>query len=82
MTDPVLIEPEALYDDRALRHALGLTAAVLAAARRSGALRSTRQGKRTLYRGAWVLDWLESSASPCQNAPTPRHEAAGPGGGS
>jgi hypothetical protein len=63
MTEPVLIEPEALYDDGALRRALGLTPSVLAAARRSGALRFTRQGKRTLYKGAWVLAWIESSAA-------------------
>jgi hypothetical protein len=64
MTAPVLIEPEGLYDDRALRQALGLTPSVLATARRTGALRFTRQGKRTLNKGAWVLAWLESSASP------------------
>lgn len=71
MTEPVLIEPEALYDDRSLQHALGLSPATLAAARRSGALRFTRQGKRTLFKGAWVLAWLESDSTP----PTPRHEA-------
>ena len=35
MIEPVRIEPEALYDDGALRQALGLTSANLAAARRS-----------------------------------------------
>ena len=73
MIDPVLIEPEALYDDGALRQALGLTPSTLAAARRSGELRYTRQGKRTLYKGAWVLAWLEADAN------TPRHEANGQG---
>ena len=38
-------------DDGALRQALGLTPA----ARRAGVLRFTRQGKRALYRGAWIL---------------------------
>jgi hypothetical protein len=62
MTAPVHIEPEALYDDGALRQSLGLTPSALATARRSGALRFTRQGKRTLSTGAWVLSWLESGA--------------------
>jgi hypothetical protein len=64
MIDPVLIEPEALYDDTALGQALGLTAASLAAARRAGTLRHSRKGKRTLYKGAWILAWLESEALP------------------
>ena len=29
---------------------------------RSGDLRFAKQGRRTLYRGSWVLEWLESSA--------------------
>jgi hypothetical protein len=66
MTVPVVIEPEAYYDDRALRQALGLTPSTLAAARRSGSLRFSRQGKRILYKGEWVLVWLEAdvNASP------------------
>jgi hypothetical protein len=63
MIEPVRIEPEALYDDGALRQAIGLTPSALAAARRTGALRYTRQGKRTLYLGAWILAWLESAAA-------------------
>jgi hypothetical protein len=62
MIEPVRIEPEALYDDGSLRQALGLTPAALAAARRAGTLRYTRQGNRTLYLGSWVLSWLETSA--------------------
>jgi hypothetical protein len=66
MIEPVLIESEALYDDGALRQSLGLTPATLAAARRAGTLRHTRQGKRTLYKGAWVLAWLESESAPAR----------------
>lgn len=58
MTEPVLIDCEALYDDGALRQALGLTPGTLAAARRSGTLRHTRRGKRVFYKGAWILAWL------------------------
>jgi hypothetical protein len=64
MIDPVLILPEAIYDDGALHQALGLTSTTLAAARRAGSLRYTRQGKRVLYRGAWVLSWLDAQAAP------------------
>ncbi len=66
MIEPIVIEPEALYDDGALRQALGLSPASLAAARRAGTLRYSRQGKRTLYKGAWILDWLESAAGPIE----------------
>ena len=69
MIDPVTVEPEALYDDGALRQALGLTPTTLAAARRSKALRFTRQGNRTLYKGAWILAWLESDAKRSQPRP-------------
>jgi hypothetical protein len=55
MIEPVLIEPDALYDDGALRQALGLTTASLAIGRRAGTLRYIRQGRRTFYKGAWIL---------------------------
>jgi hypothetical protein len=63
MLHPVSIEAEAVYDDGSLRQALGLTDAALAAARRSGSLRFTRQGKRVLYLGKWITSWLESQAA-------------------
>ena len=62
MIDPVRIEPDAFYDDGALRQLLGLTRTSLATARRSGRLRYTRQGNRTLYKGAWVLAWFDSES--------------------
>ncbi len=71
MIEPVLIEPGALYDDGSLRQALGLTDAALANARRAGVLRYTRQGKRTLYLGKWILAWLESQAAPQTEAARP-----------
>jgi hypothetical protein len=72
MIEPVLIESEALYDNTALRQALGLTHAVLTAARRAGRLRYTRQGNRTLYKGAWILNWLESESAPTGPGKAPR----------
>lgn len=63
MLSPVSIEPEAIYDDGAIRQALGLTDSAMATARRSGAIRYTRQGKRVLYLGKWITAWLESQAA-------------------
>jgi hypothetical protein len=56
----VPIDPDAVYDDGALYCTLGLSAAALARARRSGRLRHTRQGNRILYLGGWVLEWLRA----------------------
>jgi hypothetical protein len=79
MIEPVLIAPEALYDDGSLRQALGLAPATLAAARRAGTLRFTRTGKRTLYKGEWILAWLESLATrPEEGRQAARQEGGGP----
>jgi hypothetical protein len=56
------IAPDGVYDDGALYLVLGLAPATLAQARRSGALRFTRKGRRTLYIGQWVLDWLKADS--------------------
>jgi hypothetical protein len=68
MLHPVSIEPEAVYDDGSLRQTFGLTDSTLSAARRSGSLRFTRQGKRVLYLGKWITSWLESQAAPQSEA--------------
>jgi hypothetical protein len=62
MVNPVCIDPAAVYDDGSLLLTLDIPAGTLARARRNGELRYTRQGRRTLYLGKWVLDWLEGSA--------------------
>jgi hypothetical protein len=77
MIEPVLLDPEAVFDDGALYQALGLTPASLAAGRRAGTLRYTKQGKRTFYLGKWVLAWLESAAPITADTP---HTAAERGG--
>lgn len=64
MIAPVLLEPEALFDDTALRQTLGLAPTTLAAARRDGRLRYCRQGNRLFYKGRWISDWIESASSP------------------
>ncbi len=53
------IEPKAVYDDAALSVALGVGAESLARARQAGELRHARKGRRILYLGQWILDWLE-----------------------
>ena len=61
-TKPIRIDPDAIYDDGALVLTLGLTYAAIARARRNKRLRYTRNGRRILYRGQWIIDWLESDA--------------------
>jgi hypothetical protein len=63
MQEPISIKPDAVYDDGSLYLSIELTPAALAKARRTGELRYTRQGKRTLYLGQWVLDWLRATAT-------------------
>jgi len=62
-TQPSRIEPDAIYRDGDVRLILDLPSATLARARREGRLKYSRQGGRLLYRGAWILDWIERDAS-------------------
>jgi hypothetical protein len=59
---PAHIHTDGIYHDGQARLLLGLTGATLARARREGRLRFTRQGNCVLYRGAWLLAWLEADA--------------------
>ncbi len=59
------IDPNAVYHDGTLVLALGLTHATLARERRAGRLRFARKGKRILYLGAWIIQWLQ------QDSPAP-----------
>jgi hypothetical protein len=56
----IRIEPDGIYDDASLYGALEVSAATLARARRDGRLRYSRQGRRVLYLGQWVLEWLKA----------------------
>ena len=58
MTAIINIESNGIYDDGTLVLALGLTHATLARARRDGQLRFARKGKRVLYLGQWIIEWL------------------------
>ena len=53
------IEPNAVYDEGTIALALGLSLASLASARKSGALRYVRKGRRVLILGRSLLSWLE-----------------------
>lgn len=71
---PVRIEPAAVYREGQLRLLLGLSESDLRKARHSKHLRFTSQGRTRLYRGQWVLDWIDSASL---NGPEqPRAEAA------
>ena len=59
---PVRIEATAVYDEAFLHHNLGLPCASLAKARRNGSLRHVVVGKRILFLGGWVLEWLEAAS--------------------
>jgi hypothetical protein len=59
-TGTIRIESDGIYDDALLYGTLEVSAATLARARRSGQLRYSRQGRRILYIGEWVLDWLRA----------------------
>ena len=63
LSRPARIVPDAIYHDGDARLLLGLTSPTMARARREGHLRYTRQGHAILYRGQWLLDWLESTAA-------------------
>jgi len=62
--DPIRIDPGAVYDDGTVVLTLDIPSATLARARRDGRLRYTRQGRRVLYMGQWLLDWLAADSSP------------------
>jgi len=59
---PTRINADGVYSDGDVRLLLEVTSAALARARRDGELRFSRQGHSILYRGVWLLDWLERDA--------------------
>jgi hypothetical protein len=60
MPSTFAIHPLAVYSSTQLSDMLDVSETTLAEARRSGALRATKKGRRVLYLGEWVLDWLRS----------------------
>jgi hypothetical protein len=74
MIEPVVIIPDALYDDSLFCLQLGLSIDSVVKGRRSGLLRFARVGKRTLYRGDWVMAWIEAVARPFQSVKADQEE--------
>jgi hypothetical protein len=62
-TGTIHIDPNGFYDDDLLYCALELSSQTLTRARLAGELRFVRKGKRILYLGQWVIDWLTRDAS-------------------
>lgn len=62
MIAPLQIDPAGIYDD-GIALALGVQSTTLARARREGRLRFSRQGRRTLYLGQWLLDWVTKDSA-------------------
>lgn len=60
---PPRIDPEGIYHNGDACLILGLTSATLARARREKWLRFSRQGRVILYRGQWLLDWIDAASS-------------------
>jgi hypothetical protein len=56
----IAINPFAVYSTDQLSAMLDASEQTLADARRSGALRFTKKGRRVLYLGEWVLDYLRA----------------------
>ncbi|MHC4619734.1 MAG: hypothetical protein ACYTEQ_18465 [Planctomycetota bacterium] len=64
MPQAFIVDPKAVYDNGDLLLGLGVTSSALAQARKAKQLRFARKGKRVLYRGQWVIDWLDSDSRP------------------
>lgn len=58
---PIVFDPDGFYTDDALKQTLGISFVALARARRIGVLKFVRKGRCILYRGDWVLDWLDTN---------------------
>jgi hypothetical protein len=69
MIKPIEIDADAIYDDAAVVLAIGIPSGVLARARRAGQLRFRRIGRRTLYSGRWLKEWLTADEREVVHAP-------------
>lgn len=63
------IIPTAVYDDDDLYRMMEVSSTTMSKARVAGQIRYTRKGKRTLYLGRWVLDWL-NDGKPSEDSPS------------
>jgi hypothetical protein len=73
MPDNVTIQPTGIYSSDDVSAMLDVGGETLAKARRTGALRAVRKGRRWIYLGEWLLDWLRHSEEVSQ-----AHRQGGP----
>lgn len=59
----VRFEAGSIYDESAVRTALGLTEHALRRGRSREGLRSSRRGRKRFYRGEWILAWLSGGVA-------------------
>lgn len=64
MPGTIALDDDRLYFEPTVCHILGVTSAVLADARTDGRLRASKVGRRRLYKGAWLKEWIEASGEP------------------
>lgn len=63
---PITIDPHGWYSDGQARLLLDLPSATLCRARQLGKLRSARAGRRVMYLGQWLIDWLSAAGAGCE----------------
>ena len=63
MSGVLQVQPDAFYADEVLRDRLGFSESTMSRARKAGELRYAKRGHRILYRGDWLLKWLEADAA-------------------
>jgi hypothetical protein len=68
MIKAVELAPNAIVDDGTLYLELGISSSATAKARRAGLLRYSKVGRRVLYLGRWVLEWLEHADGEAKTA--------------
>ncbi len=56
------IEPAGFYDDLAVKRLLDISEQDQKKGRDFGDLKYTKKGRQILYRGQWLIDWLQPEA--------------------
>jgi hypothetical protein len=63
MAGTLSIDPQGIYAENAVARALGIPLGTLREARRSRRLRFSRKGKRVLFLGQWLIDWMQDDTA-------------------
>lgn len=62
MIKPSHIDSEGWYDDQAIYECIYVGKRYMMRARKEGVLRHVRFGTWILYKGSWILDWLDTAS--------------------